>query len=215
MRRFASCSGDQSLKIWNVKKDSTVPCRSVHANEPITSFVFCGNPTDAGHQKLVVSSSYAIRIYKLRTLGILHTIQFKDLKANKTPITFMQTHPLYDNYILLSSDNQLRLFDLSTETTLRVFSTRHIESGVRIEGRFSPTGQFVYCGNCDVRGFSSNPYASRSSGPKAEEDEFVKSKRGYSGLFIWRVQTGKLEMDEMRAMTDPLANPSAAFIARW
>jgi hypothetical protein len=48
-----------------------------------------------------------------------------------------------------------------------------------------------------------------------EEDEFVKSKRGYSGLFIWRVQTGKLEMDEMRAMAGPLSSPSAAFIARW
>ena len=42
----------------------------------------------------------------------------------------MHSHPLFDNYVLMSCDNQLRLFDLATETTIKVFATRHIESGV-------------------------------------------------------------------------------------
>lgn len=42
----------------------------------------------------------------------------------------MQSHPIHDNYVLISSDNHLRLFDLLSGTTLRVFATRHIEAGV-------------------------------------------------------------------------------------
>jgi hypothetical protein len=44
----------------------------------------------------------------------------------------MQSHPIHDNYVLISSDNHLRLFDLLSGTTLRVFATRHIETGVRL-----------------------------------------------------------------------------------
>ena len=77
---FASCSGDQSLKIWNIY-DTQVNVRSVHANEPITSFIICGSPSDPSQQKLIVSLSYSIRIYKLRTLGLLHSIVLHELKA--------------------------------------------------------------------------------------------------------------------------------------
>jgi WD40 repeat protein len=76
---MVSCSGDQSLKLWDLENDK-VPQRSIHANEPITSFVFCGSPSDPTQQKIVISLSYSIRIYKLRTLGMIHNIPLKELK---------------------------------------------------------------------------------------------------------------------------------------
>lgn len=74
-----SCSGDQSLRIWNIHSDKTHR-GSLHANEPITSFTFCGSETDPHQQKVVVSLSSSIRIYKLRTLQLLHSINLRDMK---------------------------------------------------------------------------------------------------------------------------------------
>ncbi|KAJ3282905.1 hypothetical protein HDU79_009553 [Rhizoclosmatium sp. JEL0117] len=202
----ASCSGDQSLKIWDTS-DPKPTISSVHANEPFTSFVFCGDPSE---QTLIASLSYTLRIYKMRTMSLVHTIQLKDLKVNKTPVYSVSSHPLYDNYILIACDNQIRLFDLSSETMLRVFSAREIGAGTRIEGMFSPCGTFVYSGSCDVRSLASNTSVRRASGiqsvvddGKSVGEEGVNS-RGTSpdakGIFIWRVATGKLERSEMRAM---------------
>ncbi|KAJ3087475.1 hypothetical protein HK102_011026, partial [Quaeritorhiza haematococci] len=137
---------------------------SVHANEPFTSFVFChggGSDVDddgglapqkrgassslagvgygvggeSGAQILIAALAYSIRIYKMRTLTLLHTIPLKDLKLN---------------------DNQLRLIDLSSQMVLRVYSARQISPGTRIEGHFSPCGTFVYAGTWDIRAFASS-----------------------------------------------------------
>ncbi|KAJ3326102.1 hypothetical protein HDU76_013013 [Blyttiomyces sp. JEL0837] len=155
--KAASCSGDQSIKIWDTSQDRP-SVSSVHANEPFTSFVFCGDPSG---QTLIASLSYCIRIYKMRTLTLVHTIQLKDLKLNKTPLTCISSHPLYDNYVILSCDNQLRLFDLASETMLKVYSARELGSGTRIEGHFSPCGTFVYAGSWDTRNFAVAKQANR------------------------------------------------------
>ncbi|ORY47781.1 WD40 repeat-like protein [Rhizoclosmatium globosum] len=188
----ASCSGDQSLKIWDTS-DPKPTISSVHANEPFTSFVFCGDPSE---QTLIASLSYTLRIYKMRTMSLVHTIQLKDLKVNKTPVYSVSSHPLYDNYILISCDNQIRLFDLSSETMLRVFSAREIGAGVRnhrIEGMFSPCGTFVYSGSCDVRSLASNSSVRRTSGMQNVVDD--GKSVGEEG-----VNSRKLERSEMRAM---------------
>ena len=77
--RAISCSGDQSIRIWNIHADRTHG-GNVHANEPITSFAFCGSTTDPNQQKLIVSLSSSLRIYKLRTLQMIHNISLRDVK---------------------------------------------------------------------------------------------------------------------------------------
>ncbi|KAI8928443.1 hypothetical protein BC831DRAFT_448698 [Entophlyctis helioformis] len=142
--------------------------RLIHANEPITSFVFCGSVNDPMQQKVVVSLSFSIRIYKLRTLSMITSIPLNDLKINKTPITSLAVHPVFDNFILLSADNQLRLFDLSTQAFAKTYSARLIENGTRIRGDFSPCGLFVYAAATDIR----QP-ASRKSRNGAERNGYA------------------------------------------
>ncbi len=127
-----SCSGDQSLKVWNIHSDKSTLRGSIHANEPITSFVFVGAPSDPLQQKIVISLSYSIRIYKLRTLSLLHTISLKDLKLTKSPVVNMQSHPIFDHFILLASDHQLRLFDLNSEATVKTYSARVTSTDVNL-----------------------------------------------------------------------------------
>ncbi|KAI8814355.1 hypothetical protein BJ742DRAFT_333012 [Cladochytrium replicatum] len=110
----------------------------IHTNEPITSFVFCGD--SGGNITLAVSLSYSIRVFSMKAYSLLHTIQLAELRTNKTPITTMHAHPIFDNFVLVSSENQIWLMHLSCEATLRVYSAREIAEGVRIEGQFSPCG---------------------------------------------------------------------------
>ena len=79
----------------------------------------------------MASLNYSLKLYKLRTSSFLRTIVLQDLKSNKTPITSITSHPLQDNFILISSDNKLILFDLKTSTSLRTYSAREILPGVR------------------------------------------------------------------------------------
>ena len=74
--------------------------------------------------------SYSLRIYKLRTLGLLHTIHLSDLKLTKTPVFAMESHPLYDNFVLLSAENQLKLLDLNTEKVVKSYTARFNTSQV-------------------------------------------------------------------------------------
>jgi len=100
---------------------------SIHSNEPFTSFTFYGK----GHNQILVASlNYSLKLYKLRTSSFLHSIILEDLKSNKTPITSITSHPIQDNFILISSDNRLILFDLKTSTSLKTYCSREILPGV-------------------------------------------------------------------------------------
>ncbi|KAJ3111501.1 protein with putative role during mitosis [Phlyctochytrium bullatum] len=237
----ATCSGDQSLKIWNLDAPNE-PVQSAHANEPFTSFLFCGDPSS---QTVIASLAYALRIYKVRTMSLLHTIHFKDLKESKTPISALAIHPEHENYILISCDNQLRLFDLSSETHLRTYTARELGVGVcfdfrendaltvstqvRIEGNFSPCGTFVYCGSWDLRAYNTSAASRKASLPSvrtadrifpnanaggdgAEEKPKERGSPEATGVYIWRVATGRLERAEMRAMEDV---KSPVVLCRW
>ncbi|KAJ3299443.1 hypothetical protein HK104_008949 [Borealophlyctis nickersoniae] len=210
--RAASCSSDQSVKIWDTSLDKP-QISSVHANEPFTSFIFCGNPDDPMAQKLVASMAYSLRVYKVRTMTLLHTIQMGDLKVNKTPITAVSPHPIYDNYVLLSCDNQVRLIELTTEATVKVYSAREIPDGTRIEGQFSPHGTFIYSGTSDSRAFSTRRNSSRRGSMEDDSGGGDRTEGGgagsagvggpmAAGVFVWRVHTGRLEKVEMRAMEE-------------
>ena len=239
--RAVTCSGDQSIKFFwltdlnadNDSEKSVVPRRksleqtqkardgerrvqSVHANEPFTSFTFCG---DSAAQTLVAAMSFALRIYKMRTMSLMHTIHLKDLKSkyvflqflsrygslilciSKTPITAINSHPDYDNYALISSDNRITLFDLATENTLRTYTTREILPNTRIEGLFSPCGNFVYCGSADIKTLSSFSSVSKMR-QEEEQAALARGKVGKYGVYIWRVHTGKLEKAEMKAIVE-------------
>ncbi|KAI9101184.1 WD40-repeat-containing domain protein [Phlyctochytrium arcticum] len=182
--RAATCSSDQSIKVFSLNSTSPATVSSMHANEPFNSFVFSGSADDPSQQKLIASLSYSIRIYRLRTSTLLHTIQLRDLRVNKTPITTLHSHPLHDTYVLLSCDNQLRLVNLITETTVKVYQSRNIPNGVRVEGRFSPCGTWVYCGTWDVRGRGK---------VRDEVEDSVAGGAGGSGVIVWKAHTGKEE----------------------
>lgn len=158
---------------------------SLHANEPITAFVFLGSETDPTNQKIIVSLSNSLRIYKLRTLQLLHVISLKDVKTNNTPIFSMMNHPVFDHYLLLSSDNQLRLFDVNEERVLKTFSARNLDYGMRLKGKFSPCGSFIHACSGDGR-----------QGTHAKKYDSTP----LTGHYIWRVNTGTLETNEMQAM---------------
>ncbi|KAJ3161381.1 hypothetical protein HDU86_007163 [Geranomyces michiganensis] len=215
----ATCSGDQSIKVFPLDGPNAGPgapaAVSVHANEPFTSFVFVGNPDDKSQQKLVASLSYSIRIYRLRTATLLHTIQMTSLRASKTPITALSSHPVHDSYTLVSCDNQLQLFNLHTESTVKTYQSRSIPNGVRVEGQFSPCGGWLYCGTWDVKGRVKKKGDS-TSGPttaavtsselqhqhqqQQRDSQHAKRARcagtSAGGVVIWKVHTGKSELLE-------------------
>ncbi|KAH9270410.1 hypothetical protein BASA83_007409 [Batrachochytrium salamandrivorans] len=231
--RAASCSGDQSLKIWNIHAEKP-QSSSIHSNEPITSFVFSGSTSDPTQQKVIVSLSFSIRIYKLRTLSMLVTIPLGDLKISKTPVTSLASHPVHDTFVLISTDNQLRLFNLLTQEFVKTYSARLIESGTRIRGEFSPCGTFVYATATDIRQPSSRPI---NQGSKGGLDDTSAASLQYGhdsspsshdreeahGVFIWRVHTGKLEKEGMNAMnmsdgwghSGIPVNPCKMTISKW
>ncbi|KAJ3170112.1 hypothetical protein HDU87_008829 [Geranomyces variabilis] len=207
----ATCSGDQSIKVFPLDGPNAGPgapaAVSVHANEPFTSFVFVGNPDDKSQQKLIASLSYSIRIYRLRTATLLHTIQMNDLRTSKTPITALSSHPVHDSYILVSCDNQLQLVNLHTESTVKTYQSRNIPHGVRVEGQFSPCGGWVYCGTWDVKGrvkkkdnASSSVVATGTAAGGTsdfQQQQQVPRKRSTGaagGVVIWKVHTGKSEL---------------------
>jgi WD40 repeat protein len=105
--------------------------------------------------------------------------------SSKTPISCISPHPEHDNFILISSDNRIRLFDLSTESILKTYTCRHINPGTRITGHFSPCGTYVHSGSWDIKTFSSRGAADSSR-----------------GVFIWKTASGKLERRERKAMLE-------------
>ncbi|KAJ3054029.1 hypothetical protein HK097_002811 [Rhizophlyctis rosea] len=214
--RAASCSTDQSVKLWDITVDKPV-VSSVHANEPFTNFVFCGEGEE--RQKLVASLSYCIRIYKVRTMAMVGVVQLGELRTNKTPITALCVHPVHDNYILVSCDNQLRLIDIVTETTIKVYSAREIADGTRIEGQFSPFGTFIYSGTSDTRAFlTSRKRNSLLPGDDPSEDDDIANGTTApkaTGVYIWRVHTGRLERSEMRALESSSGGRIGVGVCKW
>ncbi len=104
----------------------------------------------------------------------------------------MKAHPIHDNFLLISADNTLRLFDVAAGHTLRTFNTREIPVGTRIEGKFSPNGTYLYASCLDKYALvhrtiggvgAARGGAGGSSGAEAET----------TGLFLWRIDTGKVE----------------------
>jgi hypothetical protein len=52
--------------------------------------------------------------------------------SSKTPIFHMERHPLYDNYILVASDNHLRLLNLNSEEFCKKYTARFNSTDVHI-----------------------------------------------------------------------------------
>jgi len=209
--KAVSCSSDQSIKIWNVTNDDS-KITSIHSNEPFTSFTFWG---DGHNQILVASLNYSLKLYKLRTSSLLHSIMLPDLKSNKTPITSITSHPIQNNFVLISSDNKLLLFDLRTSTTLKVYCEREILPGQRIQGEFSPCGNYIYSGCADVKSFdsrrtslltSSNNSTINVNTSSINNDDYVESstRNSATGIFIWKLHTGKLERNDMTLMEESI-----------
>lgn len=61
---------------------------------------------------------------------MLHSFTLKDLQMTKMPIFYMERHPIYDNYILVASDNQLRLLNIQTEQFCKTYQGRFNNSEV-------------------------------------------------------------------------------------
>lgn len=119
-------------------------------------------------------------------------------------------HPSKENFILISSDNRIRLFDIDTETTLMAYTARELSPGTRIDGRFSPCGSFIYSASYDIRTYS---------GLKKQRKEFDIQRFEANGVLIWKCKGNKLEKSEMNAMADGLlrngSNVLPATQCRW
>ena len=178
--RAVSCSGDQSLRIWNIHSDRKQG-GSIHANEPISSFTFAGTETDEHQQKIIISLSSSIRIYRQRTLQLLHVINLKDMKLS-SPITFIEIHPVFENFCLISSDHQLRLINMDKNTIVKVYTSNKID--FKLKGHFSPYGNYVYAATSDAR-FGAT-----------QKSNFPEN----TGCLIWKVSSGRLEQADIDAM---------------
>ncbi len=67
---------------------------------------------------------------------------------------------------------------------------------MRIQGKISPCGGYVYAGTWDLRNFSMKPIDS-------------------SGIQVWNLHTGKLEMSNMRAMERNVGVKTAVTSCFW
>ncbi|KAJ3118544.1 hypothetical protein HK100_000587, partial [Physocladia obscura] len=223
-----STDSPRKISVWNTRAGQLVSQLDNGGHKSISCVVF--HPDDP--QLLITADmEFGVKLWNWES-GELSSFVFwrpvdknmgywgRETKHfNKTPVTTIVSHPVYDNYILISCDNQLRLFDLSSETMLKTYMARAIQSGTRIEGSFSPCGTFVYSGTCDTRSLSSNSLANRRTSTTTTTSllspNSLDSRKGVDsdnrlgsaaasmdarGVYIWRVATGKLEVSEMRAM---------------
>ncbi|KAJ3332655.1 hypothetical protein HDU93_009003, partial [Gonapodya sp. JEL0774] len=82
--RAWSCSADQSVRVWDVDTviaddaDGDLDVAKIHANEPFVGVVWSGQGVG---QVMVVAMAYAVRVYRARTMGVLRTVGFPDLRA--------------------------------------------------------------------------------------------------------------------------------------
>ncbi|KAJ3129145.1 hypothetical protein HK098_002386 [Nowakowskiella sp. JEL0407] len=232
---------NRKISIWNVKSGHLLCQLENTSPKPIVSLQF--HPTN---HELIMSSDmeFDVKLWNWKSAMVSKSAkdQVSDVEVNpllrhwrklhsriiyktafipgkddaKTPITTLNSHPNYDNYILISCDNQIRLYDLTTQSLLKVYSARQLGVGLRIEGKFSPCGNYVYSGTWDIRSFASSPRK-----PPKKPDS-VSSLSKYSnkpwwdghndseatGIYIWKLHTGKLEKNDMRAMEESAINAS-------
>ncbi|RKP04273.1 hypothetical protein CXG81DRAFT_16255 [Caulochytrium protostelioides] len=150
---FATCSADQSLKLGGYTLAER-PYGSIHGNEPFVGMVF--RHVDDDHV-IAVALPYAVRVYSLASLQLVKTYPLPTFRAARTPLTAIHAHPTRADATLVSADNAVHLFDLTTGAFERTFQSRALEAGTRIEGVASPDARHVVCGNAAVRAFGLNP----------------------------------------------------------
>ncbi|KAI9189031.1 acetyl-coenzyme-A carboxylase [Blastocladiella emersonii ATCC 22665] len=64
---------------------SATGAASIHSNQPFLSFVFTGT----SQELLIAAQAYALRVYKGRTLALLHTFHLDHLKLQRLPVTHL------------------------------------------------------------------------------------------------------------------------------
>ncbi|KAJ3185873.1 protein with putative role during mitosis [Irineochytrium annulatum] len=211
----ASCSGDQSLKLFHLEPPTPPPpATSIHANEPITSFTFTC-PQDPSSNLLLLSLSASLRVYRPRTLSLLYTIPLPDLRAPRWggaggaqgTITRVEAHPVWGGrWVLVSCEQKLWICEIDggggddsagasssggpLGKLVRCLGSREVGEGCRLDGRWSPCGNFVYAGSWDAR----------IGGSPARRKDGERGGDVASGVYVWRVSTGRLEKEEMRSL---------------
>ncbi|KAG4105633.1 WD40 repeat-like protein [Neocallimastix lanati (nom. inval.)] len=223
-----SCSSDNTIQIWNINdegegEDNKMNVKRIVSNNPISSFTFANN-----NRYLVAASMYILRIYDAENYKLLNTIELEDLKSSKMTINSMETHITNDNLLLLSCASHIILYDLETTSGIRVFDSPFISQDQKIEGHFSPYGQYIYSGSIIPKYFASLPTTdyspnistiypntnytgsnnnnnnsgggSSSTCSNTVVNTFnLKDKEG-TGFYLWNVDSGRFELSSIQQM---------------
>ncbi|ORX53012.1 WD40 repeat-like protein [Piromyces finnis] len=202
-----SCSSDNTIQIWNIENDDKSHVRRLVSTNPISAFTFANN-----NKYLVAASMYMLRVYDMKDYRLVNTIELEDLKSSKMTINYMETHITNDNLLLLSCASNVILYDLANISGLRVFDSPYISPDQKVEGHFSPYGQYVYSGSIIPKYFASLPTTEnlpnfpnvnlntlevKSSSVANSID--VKDKDGV-GFYLWNVDNGRFEHSSIKFM---------------
>ncbi|KAJ3276020.1 hypothetical protein HDV01_006190 [Terramyces sp. JEL0728] len=190
----ATAGTDKNIIVWDVGKNTILNTLQNNTVKPIVCLNF--HPS---FDELMVSADMefdvklwnwkegnVVRWWKKHHTRIINQIGYiPGDDTRKCPVFHMESHPLFDNFILISSDHQLRLFDLTTETLVKKYSPRINRQDARLEGHFSPQGTFVYSGTL-----------------MDQNGNVIKEQESFTGCSIWKVHSGKLEQRDTDAMED-------------
>jgi hypothetical protein len=211
-----SCSSDNTIQIWNINDTDKNNVKRIVSNNPISAFTFANN-----NQYLVVASMYSLRVYETENWKLINTIELEDLKSSKMTINSMETHVTNDNLLLLSCASNVILYDLASTSGVRVFDSPYISPDQKIEGHFSPYGQYVYSGSIIPKYFASLPttdnlpninngnnnncnsnnafeVGSTCSSSMVNSID-IKDKEG-TGFYLWNVESGRFEFSSIKQM---------------
>jgi len=205
-----SCSSDNAIQIWNIESDDKSHVKRLVSNNPISAFTFANN-----NKYLVAASMYILRVYDMKDYRLINTIELEDLKTSKMAINYMETHITNDNLLLLSCASNVILYDLASTSGLRVFDSPYISPDQKVEGHFSPYGQYVYSGSIIPKNFASLPTTENLPNfPNTNANTYdvnstcsnsivnsldVKDKDGV-GFYVWNVDSGRFEHSSIKQM---------------